>query len=421
MNRKLWENLASLYSIQLLNYVLPLLTLPYLTRVLGPGPWGVLAFADAFANYISLLIEYGFGLSATREIAQFREDRLARARHVAGVLGAQVMLASGAAGLAFLVLNVGHLFAVYRPLIPYALVLAVSRSLVPYWYFQGMERMRVVAVLTIAANSIASAATFVFVRSPEDNWLPLALRAGAALLALTAALVLAYRDLPVVMPVWRDSWRVLRQGSSLFFFKSSVSLYTTANVLLLGLISTPAAVAWYAGAEKIARAVVTGLGPITQTFYPRIAHLMAHDRREAMRTGQFSVWLTIGAGTLGGICLFVASPWLVHSLLGRGFDNSIAVLRLFSVLPPVIAGSNVLGIQWMLPLRLDRELTLIVLGAGALNITLALLLAPHYQQMGMAASVVIAEALITASTIVVLRRRKLAPWTAVSEVEGVTA
>ncbi len=421
MNRKLWENLASLYSLQALNYVVPLFTLPYLTRVLGPASWALLAFADAYANYLSLVVEYGFGLSAIREIAQVRDDGAARAKQLAGVLGAQIILAGSVVVLTLLLLYSVNSLAAYRRLMPYAVLLAVSRSLAPFWYFQGMERMRLVAILNMAANSIAAACILLLVHGPGDNWMPLALRGGASVLSMAAAFGVAYRNLPFVMPAWRHSWLVLRQGGSLFLFKSSVSLYTTANVLLLGLLAAPAAVAWYAGAEKIARAAIGGIGPITQTFYPRIAHLMAHDKTQARRAGRFSVWLTVGTGTAAGIALFATAPWLVRLLLGRGFENSIPVLRLFSLLPPLIAGSNVLGIQWMLPLRLDKEFNLIILSAGAVNLILAFLLAPRYRQIGMAVSVVLTEMLITASILLLLRRRKLDPWRAIPEVQEAAA
>jgi PST family polysaccharide transporter len=414
MNRKLWENMASLYGVQALNYAVPLITLPYLTRVLGAGAWGILAFADAYANYLSVVVEYGFGLSATREIAQIRDDRVARSRQFAGVLGAQIILGTIASVFTWLLFAVVPSLGAYRPLLPYALLLAVSRSLVPLWYFQGLERMRMVALLNIAANALAAGAILIIVRIPADNWMPLALRAGASVLSMGAALGLVYRETPAAMPTWNRSWVSLRQGGSLFLFKSAVSLYTTANVLLLGVIATPAAVAWFAGAERITQAAVGCITPITQTFYPRIAHLMTYSKTQAARAGRFSVYLTLGAGLTAGVALLSAAPWLVRVILGRGFENSIPILRLFSLLPAMIAGSNVLGIQWMLPLRLDKEFNAIILSAGVCNVVLALLLTPHYQQMGVAVSVVLAEILVTGSILRLLLRRRLDPWHTVS-------
>ncbi len=137
MNRKLWENLASLYSVQALNYLVPLFTLPYLTRVLGTAPWGILAFADAYANYLSLVVEYGFGLSATREIAQLRHDREARSRQFAGVMGAQIILAGMAAALTLILSLTVPTLVVYRPTLA---VWLCRWRLAERWFRFGISR-----------------------------------------------------------------------------------------------------------------------------------------------------------------------------------------------------------------------------------------------------------------------------------------
>src|SRR5579859_7455136 len=85
-------NLVVLYSAHFCNYVLPLVTVPYVIRVLGPRNWGLVAFAQAFANYVSLLIEYGFGLSAVRQVARHRDQPAELATVVSGVLGARTLL-----------------------------------------------------------------------------------------------------------------------------------------------------------------------------------------------------------------------------------------------------------------------------------------------------------------------------------------
>jgi PST family polysaccharide transporter len=195
-------------------------------------------------------------------------------------------------------------------------------------------------------------------------------------------------------------------------FKSAVSLYTTANVLLLGVLAAPAVVAWFAGAERIAKAAVGGITPLTQAFYPRINFLLTQDRDAASRTARMSVLITVGSALAIGLVLLIGAPFLVRLLLGPGFSQTVPVLRLLSALPPLIAVSNVLGIQWMVPLRLDRQFNWIIAGAGLLNLLLALILVPISGQMGMAVSVVIAELVVTAAMILVLRTRRLDPWSA---------
>jgi polysaccharide transporter, PST family len=412
MNRKLWENLASLYGVHIASYVIPLFTLPYLARVLKPVEWGSLAFAEAYSLYMTLLIEYGFGLSATREVARVRDDRRARARQLSGVIGAQLLLAAAAVLLTAALAPVFPIFATHAKLVPAALLLALGRAGSPMWYFQGIERMKLMASLNIAANAGAAAGIFALVKSPGDGWISLVLRGAAALLATAVGFAVAYRDTPFLWPSFGRSKEALRQGGSLFLLKSSVTLYTTANVLILGVLAAPTVVAWYAGAEKITKAAVGGIGPMAQAFYPRINHLFASDKARAAQTLRISAWFMLGIGIAAGLTLFVGAPVLVRLLLGPGFERSIPALRILALLPPMMSASNLLGIQWMLPLRMDREFNVIILLAGVLNVVLALILARRYGSIGMAISVACAETLVTAGAFFALRRRRLDPWSA---------
>jgi PST family polysaccharide transporter len=176
-------------------------------------------------------------------------------------------------------------------------------------------------------------------------------------------------------------------------------------------------VAWFAGAEKIARSAVQGTGPITQVFFPRISRLMLTDRPGAARAARMSVMLMLGVGISAGVCMFFGAPWLVRLLLGPGFEGAVPVLRILALLPPLIALSNAFGVQWMLALGLDAELNRIILAAAALDIVLALVLGNRFQHIGVGASVALAEVFVTGATVYVLRRRKLDPWRALPEPE----
>lgn len=412
MNRKLWENLVSLYSVHAFNYLVPLFTLPYLARVLGPAEWGVLAFADAYARFVSLAVEYGFGLSATREIARIRHDPGARGRHLSGVFGAQLLLGSAALVVTVILARFMPIFASHRWLLPGALFWAMSQGAAPMWYFQGIEQVRLMGALWIFGRIAGAIALLVFVHAPGDGPVALFIQGTAPFLAVVGGALLAYRDTPFYWPSIARGWEALNSGGSLFLFRAGAAFYSSFNVLLLGLFAPAVVVAWYAGAEKLARAAVSAWSPISQAFYPRINHLIATDRPGAERTARWSAWLMAAAGLGMGLFLFFAAPLIVRLALGPGFAPAAGVLRVMAALPPVIALSNVLGAQWMLALRLDKELNWIILGAGLVNLAGALVLGHRYQALGMAVSLVIAESFVAVAALVFLRRRKLEPWRA---------
>jgi PST family polysaccharide transporter len=179
-------------------------------------------------------------------------------------------------------------------------------------------------------------------------------------------------------------------------------------------------VAYYAGAERISRAFLSLLAPISQALFPRVSYLVQEARERAARLARISlVVMGVGGAVIGGV-VFVLAPSLVRILLGSQYGPAVQVLRILALLPPLVALSNVLGIQWMLPLRLDRAFNTIIVGSGIINLSLAMALAPRYAAHGMAWAVVCAETFVTIAMYVVLRRWKLDPVGHWPKAEGET-
>jgi PST family polysaccharide transporter len=421
VDRNLARNVASLYGVQFTNYILPLITIPYLTRVLGPGVWGLVAFAQAFGAYAGIGIEYGFHLSATRAVAASRESKAELANLVAGVMGAKLLLAMGAAALALLIKPWVPLFHDHPAYLWAAVFWAAAQSLSMLWYYQGVERMRPIAVLDIVGRTAATAAIFILVRRPEDGWRVLALQGCGAIFSFAVAAAVVYREIPLRLPTWRLTRNALKMGWSMFLFRSSMSLYGAGNSFILGLLAAPEAVGFYAGAEKLARALMGLLVPVHQGLYPRLSHMVRHDRPQAFRLARFSVIVMTSTGMMLSLAAFLSAPWAIPFILGKSFGASVPVLEVMAPLPLLDAVGTMLGVLWMVPLGLDRQFNKIVFVGGALNVALAIALAPRFAQIGMAAAVVSTEAFVVLSLYATLRRRKLSPLSLAHEEANLTS
>lgn len=398
------RNAAALYAIQAANYVFPLILVAYLARVLRPSGYGMVLLAQSVALWLALLMEYGFGLSATREVAKHRSDREQLRAIVGGVLGAEAVLAFAAAGLAAAIALLGDAFRASPRFALLAWLVAVGQALAPVWYFQGMEQMTYPAALNVVTRALVTVATLVWVTRPEDDWKVLALQGTAGLVVASVMVARVARDIRPSWPDFRTIRTALRAGWSMFFFRSSVSLYTTANTLILGLFVPPERVAFYGGPEKVSKAILAGLGPISQAVYPRMSRLVAEDPNKAARDGRVALVLM---GTLGmglGFLTWAWAPIIVSTVLGPGYEPAVPVLRVLAWLTPTIALSNAMGIQWMLPCRMDRLFNTIIACSGLLNIGLALILAPRMGPVGMAMAVLVTELTVTLSMFAVLWR-----------------
>jgi PST family polysaccharide transporter len=403
------RNALGLYALQFGSYLLPIATIVFLARILGPANWGSLAFMQAFASYVMLAVTYGFNFSATREVARHRDDPDRLADLLAGVLGAKAALTilsiAVAVPLSVLVAPVHRNEGLLWPAMLWALSMAYSLN----WFFQGLERMAFIARWETGARILSLGGILLFVRSPADTWKVLAIQGGMMAAAVTVELAVTYREIPFRFPSTRLVLRTLRLGWSTFLYQGALSFYTVGNGFILGLFGSPSAVAYYVGAEKISKAFATLLFPITQAVFPRISHLAGHARGEAAQLARTSLFLVGAAGCVMGLLIFLGAPLLVRLLLGPGFENAVVVLRILALLPPLVALSNVLGIQWMLALRLDRLVNTVVISACALNVSLALILVPRYLHVGMAIAVVASEALVAFGLYAALRIRHLDP------------
>ncbi|MBV9613755.1 MAG: oligosaccharide flippase family protein, partial [Acidobacteriaceae bacterium] len=166
---QLITDVGSVYGVQFANYALPLVTVPYLTRVLGPSNWGLIAMAQAFALYGNLIVEYGFIYSGTRRIATAALDKEVE-EIVAGVSAAKILLSLvvlTAAALAYALVPLFH----EHPLLLWAAVSAeIVKASLPNYYFYGIKRIGIASLLDISARTGAAAGIFFVVHGPEDAW-----------------------------------------------------------------------------------------------------------------------------------------------------------------------------------------------------------------------------------------------------------
>jgi len=410
-------NALGLYAVMIGSYVLPIATLVFLARLLGPRSWGSLAFMQAFAGLATLVVGYGFNFSATREVARFRDDAAHLADLLGGVLGAKVVLAGVALVLAVSISSVVPQVREQEKLLWPAMLWGLSVSFTMGWYYQGLEQMAFVARWETLARALSLAGILLLVRSAGDTWKVLVIQGVLLFGAVIVEMVFAYRNVAFRMPTPRLVWRTLRLGWSMFLFQGALSFYTVGNGFIVGLLASPVVVGYYVGGERIGKTLASLLYPITQALFPRISHLAARARGDAARLARTSLFVMGAAGCLMGLAIFAAAPSLVRVGLGAGFEQAVLVLRILALLPPLMAVSNVLGIQWMLALGLDHLVNAVVFSACVLNVSLAIILVPHYLHVGMAVAVVSSEALVAFGLYAVLKQRHLDPAAVAAEAD----
>lgn len=386
------RNVIGLYGVQLATFIVPLLTLPYVARVLEPAALGLVIFSQGFAFALMAFINWGFGLTGVRSVAAVQNDPDALAGVVQRVRGAQlslVLLSALFAGTALLLVptmreNPEFLVMAY--------IAAATTGLTPAWYFLGIERIRVMAVIQLGFRSVGAVLTFVLVKSPSDAWIVMALFTASSVGPLIVADWLMYRDVEFRRPIWRHSLSELKHGSTIFVATLAVTLYTALNVVLLGFFASSDEVAHFGAGERLVRVAITLLGPIGAAVIPRMTAL--HTAGESDRARRLLI-IAVAVAALPAIAitliLILLGEPIIRLIYGEAFvADAVPVLRVLAIIIPINVVAVVFGV-WLMTLHRDRLVVAIALMAGISNVILGSILASMYGAIGMAWAVVAAE------------------------------
>lgn len=385
--------------------------MPYLVRVLGPERFGIVAFGQSLIAYFTLFVDYGFVLSATRRISVERENPKAVNRTAFNVWAAKSLLCL--LGFAILLLLVN--FAQKLREISFLLIIlygtVIGNVLFPVWLFQGMEKMVFISVINLIMRAIVVAGIFTLINKSDDYLIYAGLTSLGSIAAgiAGAGVALSKFKLHIVMPSLKGIWQALAEGRMLFISMASVSLYTVGNAFILGLLTNNTVVGYYSAAEKIVKALLGFLSPISQAAYPRFSKMASESKELSLQWGRRMLIIMAGSGLILSIAIFIGAPWIAQIILGPEYEPSIIVMRILAGICFLIAVSNVLGIQIMVPFGKDKVFTSILLVAGIINIGLAVLFAPILQESGMAVAVLLSETFVTVAMLFYLSLHKLNP------------
>lgn len=390
---RLRHNIAALGVLQIANFLIPLVTLPYLTRTLGVEAFGKVAFVQVVMAFACLFVDYGFSWSATREISAIRHDRAKVAALFSSNWAAQWLIAT----LTIVILSIGLTFNATLQS-DAALFLAgflnlIGAVLFPLWLLQGLERMREVAVIQVVARVALLPLLFVTVNGPDDALFAVLIQAGGICLAGLISLfwIAANSVIDFRYPRSHDVKDALLRGGKVFLSRLVISLYTTLVPLVLGAVAGVSALSFFNLADKARGAAQAILSPLSQALYPRMSHLFHHDRGAAIRLLKQSGLIALSGAAALSLTLWIGADLIIQLLGGEGYAEAVDVLCWLSPVPFFIAVSNLFGVQVLMANGKTRLINFTASLVGLSVLTLVYPLTTTYAAQGAAALVLAAE------------------------------
>lgn len=374
------KNIVSLYSLQIMTILSPLITIPYMTRVLPQAEWGYFSSLQALAVMLSVIIDYGFPFSAARLVAENRDDE-----YLQSTILSEVLLAKLGLTLPLILLSVSLYCAVENLqfsgwIFLWSIIFSISLSNPVMWFFIGREEVGRVAPFDVVARLLAVLCSLIFIKQSGDSWIYFA--SFAIFLALSNFIMsfIAIRSVGFAKPSLRGTINLLKEGWQMFIFRFLSSFYASANSFLLVTIVSPTHVAVYANADKLLSASKGILMPITQAFLPRLTNSIKRGRADGIKLLKLSLYILIISALIISSILYFSADWTVKVLFGEDYVGTSNLVRTMAPSVIFMALYNVFGVQWLIANRKDKIFNIIIFITSLTNILMIYFLVPHYSQ-----------------------------------------
>ncbi|MFW6015664.1 MAG: flippase [bacterium] len=389
---------------KLLLILLPVITLPYIARVLGSESIGINAYTNSIAQYFILFGTLGISLYGKREIAYVRDDVKARSETFLEIYLLQLVCT-------LFSLVIYFIFFIYIYNIEYTMILLLqsihilSAAMDISWFFIGMEDFKKTVTRNLFVKAVGVFFIFLLINDANDLWLYILIIGFSNLVGQLSLWIYIRKYLVDIKINIKNIFKHFIPNIQLFIPQIAIKIYVVMDKTMLGIFTTESQVGYYDMSQRIVRislALVTSMGAV---MLPRISNLHYKNKKSKInlyieRTFKFASFLAmpIMFGLIG------ISDVFVPLFLGSDFRNVTYLIVLISPITLFIAWSNVIGLQYMLPIRKEKEFTISVIIGALAGFFMNLLLIPLYQAVGACIATVIAEFLVIFTQILFVRK-----------------
>jgi O-antigen/teichoic acid export membrane protein len=392
--KKLIRNIFSLGIVQVSNLVFPLITLPVIARIIGPDKFGIINYAAAIIGYLTIIINYSFDMTATRQVAQAGNDTAVISHIFSNVLYSKLIL--------MLVSIIAFVILLYTlpnlknelPVAVYSFLICCAWVITPAWLYQGMQHLNRMAIFNLCTKAIFTVLVLLLVRKKEDYALQPLVLSISQIVVSVAAFIWAIRLYKIKIVAFKvaDVWHTLKEGRMIFLSFVANSLYLYTSVIILGLFENPSQVGYYSAANRLVGvAQALFFMPVSQALFPYIGGAFSKSREEGLEMIRKIFPITIAISFFYCLGILLLAPIVVPIIFGHSFYSAVRMLQILSFIPFIINCSTFMGIQGMVNLKMDKQYLRVICISVLFSTPVNLLLVYRFGATGTAVSWLLTE------------------------------
>lgn len=387
---KMKKNFIYNLIYQLLVLILPLITVPYISRVLGAEGIGTYSYTYSIAYYFMILAMLGLNNYGNRTIAKVRDDKIKLSKEFYSIYYLQLMMS--------ITMVIIYLFYVmifdnkYKIVSLIQMLYVVSSCFDVNWFFFGIEKFK----LTITRNTIVKILSliliFTFVKTPNDVWKYTLILAGSTLSSNLVLMRFLHRYIKFEKVTKSDILKHFKPCLILFLPVIAVSIYKIMDKIMLGILSTVREVGYYENSEKIINMPLTIITALGTVMLPRVSNMLSNNREDEVKkmlakTMPFIMFLSLPM--VFGIT--VISKEFSILFFGKEFEKSGNLIQLLSITILFLSWGNVIRTQYLIPKERDKEYIISAFLGAIINFIMNLIFIPRYRAIGACIGTITAE------------------------------
>lgn len=409
-NKSLLKNFTSLGVVQIANYIFPFVTIPIVSRILGPEKIGLINYAASFALYFVLLVSYSFELTGVRRAMSIINNELLINKLFSKIFFSQLIL------LLFSCI----IFIPCLLFIPFlkqdyiisivSFTFCIQSLFSQNWLFQAKQELKFIAGYNFAARSLIMVGVLLTIRKEEDYLVYAIIFNLVPVLVSFISFIIAYRkfNLKLTIPKFKEIYLMILEDKVIFFSNMIISLYSSTSTVILGFYHSNDMVGYYTSAQKvvdIARNVV--MRPLLQGLFPFIGAAFTKSFDLGINTIKkilplffiVTLLVVLGIGLLG--------PFVVNVFFGEKFNDSIILLQILNVGLFAIFFNMFFGSIVMLNLKMDKFFLRISIFAAILSLILNFIFVPKFGAIATSLIWTVTEFFIISIQIYIIKKKNI--------------
>lgn len=363
------KNIGLMSAIQMLTYIFPLITVPYIISVLGIASFGVISLVYAYTQYVVLITEYGFNLTGSRQII-LEENKSARS--ISPIYWAITYTKI----LLYIVSSMVFLYSLslfnnweseIMNLSIVACAGAFSYVLFPQWLYQGLEKFKTLSNILIISRIISLPFLFFFVNDSSDVVYALVFMFLPNIISGLISiwhLFIYGKMISVNYLSVKDIKYTMKDGFFVFCSNVSVNLYTNSLTVFLGIYYDSAVVGYFSAADRIRLAIQSLISAVSSVMYPKMSFLQTQNKQRATMIMFKSTLVTLIFFIIVSVSFYINFSSLVNYIYSVDTKLIIDNFEILIWLPCIACITNSLGVQYMLAYGYKKEFTICIVSGA---------------------------------------------------------